>query len=187
MMNPRKIKQRKRVFFGCEGKSEFGYAARLRQLINDTHHNLHINVELLRPGGGDPLTLIERAKEMIAQEKRRAGYVPYKLIAILLDTDLLGQKHKDRRAIELAKELNATLIWQNPCHEAFLLRHIEGCSDLRPSSKSDASNLLIRQVPAYAKGLSAAALSKFISHSEIVRAAKVEKELELFLKSVQYL
>jgi hypothetical protein len=48
--------------------------------------------------------------------------------AVLLDTDRRGQApQRDMRMVELAQRTRLRLIWQEPCHEAFLLRHLEGC------------------------------------------------------------
>ena len=67
------IQPRRRVFLGCEGESERGYGALLGQLLESQRHDVHLDVVLLQPGGGDPLSLVKLAKSRIiaAERKRR--------------------------------------------------------------------------------------------------------------------
>jgi hypothetical protein len=63
------IPQRRRIFLGCEGESERSYSALLNQVALE-ERNLHIalDVELLRPGGGDPLALVQLACRLIERK-----------------------------------------------------------------------------------------------------------------------
>lgn len=132
------IPQRRRVFLGCEGESERGYGARIRQLLELQRQDVHLDVVLLRPGGGDPLTLVERAQRRLMNSRRRQE-PPYVIRAVLLDADRLGESaERDARMRELAVHENITLIWQNPCHEALLLRHFPDCQALRPPTVAHA-------------------------------------------------
>jgi hypothetical protein len=49
------------VFLGCEGESERGYGILIRQLLNEQRKDIFLDVVLLKPGGSDPLALLERA------------------------------------------------------------------------------------------------------------------------------
>ena len=62
------------------------------------------------------------------------------------------------------------MIWQYPCFEGFQLHHLEGCPELKPSTCTDANNLLMDKLASYKKGLSAHELQKFISLNGISRA-----------------
>lgn len=126
------IPQRRRIFLGCEGESERGYATFLGQHLRE-RVGLHIalNTEVLQPGGGDPLALVQLAVQKIARNERNHG--PYQTKAVLLDSDRLGvDLARDRQMRELARERKIRLIFQEPCHEGFLLRHLNGCAQHRP-------------------------------------------------------
>lgn len=56
------IAPRTPIFLGCEGESERGYGALLNRFIHELPEiHIHIHTELLQPGAGDPLALIQRA------------------------------------------------------------------------------------------------------------------------------
>jgi hypothetical protein len=40
--------------------------------------------------------------------------------------------------LRLAQAAHLHLLWQEPSHEALLLRHLDGCQTLRPSSPAAA-------------------------------------------------
>jgi hypothetical protein len=91
------IPQRRRIFLGCEGESERSYGTLLAQFARE-QHSLHIAlmIELLRPGGGDSLDLIQIACQRIERSERNHG--PFRQKAILLDSDRLDlSPERDRR------------------------------------------------------------------------------------------
>jgi len=107
--------------------------------------------------------------------------------AILLDADRLGKSPGRDRLIEpLAKEHDLHVVWQRPCHEAFLLRHIAGYQNRQPTTSKEAHDRLIGAWPDYQKGSPAAFLLKYLSLKEIALACTVEPELASFLKSIKY-
>jgi hypothetical protein len=176
--------QRRRVFFGCEGESERSYGTLLNKLLDQIRKDVHLDVVLL--GGGDHLALVERA-DLHIRLKHDQGYEPYVHRALLLDSDRLGQKKsRDNEAIQLALKSQIRLIWQGPCHEAFLLRHIDGCSALRPQSSQDAMRQLLQKWPNYKKGLSMLRLNERIDIDAVFRAVAVEPELANFLKELGF-
>jgi hypothetical protein len=67
----RLIPQRRRVFLGCEGESERGYCALLSRLLEARRRDVHLDIVLLQPGGGDPLALVELASRRIAEGERK--------------------------------------------------------------------------------------------------------------------
>ena len=180
------VPQRRRIFLGCEGDSERGYGALLRRLLEEQRCDVFLNVVLLKPGGGDPLALIQRAQRRLADSKRR-GEPPYLHRAVLLDNDNLDPSSGRAQELRaLANELQIHLIWQSPCHEAFLLRHIGGCHRLRPPSTSLALSQLQQRWPGYEKGLSALQLAQRIGAEEIRRASHVEPDLAEFLRQIGF-
>ncbi|MGO6694436.1 hypothetical protein ACCS54_20525 [Rhizobium johnstonii] len=62
------IPQRKRTFLGCEGESEQSYGALLARIVGKQKTDFFLDTVLLRPGGGDPLALVE-----LAEKKKKQG------------------------------------------------------------------------------------------------------------------
>jgi hypothetical protein len=182
-MRPRRrsIPQRRRIFVGCEGESEQGYSALLARLIEEARLAVHLDSVLLQPGGGDPLAIIERAAARVDERESRRGE-PYERRFVLLDDDKLGQTaQRDQRIEGVAAHAGLHLIWQSPCYEAVLLRHLEGGVQLRPPSTAIAAQQLVARWPAYRKPMPAARLAERVDHAAIVRVAAVEPRLaELF-------
>lgn len=179
--------QRRRIFLGCEGDSERGYGALLGDLLEERRQDIHLDVVLLRPGGGDPFTLVKRCEEHFIRNARR-GSPAYIRRALLLDSDLRGQdRARDQDATNIARELGLRMIWQEPCHEAFLLRHLEGFRDNRPTLPRDAMTLLQRAWPQYRKGMAAVRLRERVGYEDVLRAAEVENELAEFLRDIGYM
>ncbi len=181
------IQQRRRVFLGCEGESERGYGALLHRLLEARRQDIHLDVVLLRPGGGDPLALVELAQRLITERERKRD-APYVVRAVLLDADRLGRApERDARIREIAAVAKLRLIWQHPCHEALLLRHLENCRDLRPPTTEEAALQLTRRWPEYVKGLPAMRLAQRIGEKEVMQALQVELELAAFLTDIGFL
>jgi hypothetical protein len=180
------IPQRRRIFLGCEGESERGYGALISRLLENQRRDVHLHVVLLRPGGGDPLALIERALKLILEGERKSES-PYLHRAVLLDDDRLGQAPaRDAQMASIAKSARIRVIWQSPCHEALLLRHLDGCQQLRPPTSSHALTELRQRWPEYVKGMPALRLADRIDDSAIRRVFAVETELAAFLSELGY-
>lgn len=172
-----KIKPRERVFLGCEGRSEFGYGALLARIASEvpTVH-LHIHAEILQPGAGDPFELVRRATDRIAKIERYR--MRFKIKAVLLD---IGDKQKNADATKFAHGAGIDyLIWQQPDHEGFLLRHLPGCNQRRPP-RGASLDALIKEWPDYAKGMSGVQLEHRIGLNELLAACKVESDLRAFV------
>jgi hypothetical protein len=140
-MSRLRIQQRTRIYLGCEGASEQGYGARLSQIAEAAGLHLHFDNDVLRPGAGDPLALVQLATRRIREKEAKRGSFAYR--AILLDCDKVGVKpERDTQIEPIAKRNRLHLIWQEPCHEGFLLRHLEGCDTARPVTSELASQAL---------------------------------------------
>lgn len=180
------IPQRRRIFLGCEGESERGYGALIGRLLENRRRDMHLHVVLLKPGGGDPLALVELARKRIAEGERKSES-PYIHRAVLMDADRLGQTPvRDAQIAATAQAARIRIIWQRPCHEALLLRHFEGCQQLQPPISAQALVELRQHWPEYAKGMSALRLAERIDHAAIQRALQVEAELAGFLLDIGY-
>jgi hypothetical protein len=180
------IPQRRRIFLGCEGESERGYGALIGRLLETQRRDVHLHVVLLRPGGGDPLALIERARKLILEGERKSES-PYMHRAVLVDRDRLGQAPlRDAQIALIAEAARIRVIWQRPCHEALLLRHLEGCQQLQPPTSPQALATLRQHWPEYVKGMPALRLADRINDVAIRRALQVETELAGFLADLGY-
>ncbi|GJE18527.1 RloB domain-containing protein [Methylobacterium marchantiae] len=179
------IPQRRRIFLGCEGESEQSYGVLLGRLIEARHRRIHIDAVLLQPGAGDPLGLVERAIRQIRDRTMRTG--AYAGGAILLDSDKRGLvPERDAKAATLCAQHRLHLIWQEPCHEAFLLRHLVRCETLRPAGTHQSLDELRRRWPDYRKGLAATRLALTLDEACVLRAASVEAALNAFLETIEF-
>lgn len=176
-----RIPQRRRIFVGCEGESEGSYVALLGRLSEDRNCHVHLDRANLR--GGDPLAIVEAAVREFRSRVRRRG--PYAAQAVFLDADRRAiAPERAGLATDLATRFNITLIWQEPCHEAFLLRHLPDCERLRPPTAQAAMMELQRRWPDYEKAMPAVSLATRLSLDAVLRAAAVEASLRDFLIAI---
>ena len=177
------IIQRRRVFVGCEGDSEFGYVTLLAHLLEEVHRGCHIHPERL--GGGDPLAMVQAAQRRLPRLVDRRGEFSARFI--LLDADK-GDENLAKRdqAVALAKRLNVQLIWREPCHEGLLLRHLPGFGGHRPVQANTSLQALRHQWPEYEKPLNAVRLGQRVDRAAVLRAAAVEPELRAFLLAIEF-
>lgn len=175
------IPRRKRIFIGCEGASEASYCALIGRLAEEPPRlHLHVDPHILQPGAGDPLELVKKAIATIRfEEKRRA---PFALKAVLLDR---GNPEKSEAAQALASEVDILLVWQDPDHEALLLRHLPDCQQKRPP-KGASLTALQREWPEYTKALPMLELARRIAQPELFAAAAVEPGLREFLVAIGF-
>ena len=87
-------------------------------------------------------------------------------------------------AEHLAREHDIRLIWQEPCHEALLLRHLPGRASDRPPTSKLALTALKAVWKEYEKPMSAASLSRRIDMAGLRRAAAAEPGLREFLNDI---
>jgi hypothetical protein len=174
------IPQRRRIFLGCEGQSELGYAtllARIARELPDAH--IHIDARVLQPGAGNAFALVTRAAQIIANEEERRE--PYAIRAVLLD---VGEAQINAAATTAATRHGIQhLIWQSPDHEALLLRHLPGCQQRRPPRGASLAALR-REWADYEKGRSAQQLAARISLDGVRQACEVEADLRAFLAAI---
>lgn len=175
------IPQRKRVFIGCEGASEASYCALLARLAEGPPRlHLHIEPHILQPGAGDPLELVKKAISTLRfEEKRRAVFA---VKAIILDR---GQPDKCAAATLLASKAGILLVWQDPDHEALLLRHLPNCQQKRPPRGASLAALQ-REWPSYFKALPMLELARRISRAGVFAAASVEPDLQELLSAIGF-
>ncbi len=177
------IKQRKPIFLGCEGESEQGYGQFLNDLVHASGLAIHIEVVNLSPGAGDPIARLHRARKEI--ERRQLRRSDFALKAVLLDSDQVADNANRRQDTEnFARQYGIRILWQEPCHEAFLLRHLEGHTQRRPPTANVASDALQIVWPQYSKPMTKLLLARRIGLSDVQRAASVEAALAEFLREI---
>jgi hypothetical protein len=174
------IPPRRRIFLGCEGESEQSYGSLLARVAEERKQHIALQVVLLRPGGGDPLGLVVLAADLSRRAEERRGPFFYK--AIFLDRDKLGETpDRDKRLFTVADANQLHLVWQDPTHEAFLLRHLANCQNLRPRTAALATSELCKRWPGYRKPMTVIELAERIGAAEVQRACTVTPELEELL------
>jgi hypothetical protein len=179
-----RIPQRVRVYLGCEGQSEQSYARLLGIVADSLGCHLYIDNDLLQPGGGDPLALVQLAVRRIQRKENQRGGT-FRHRALLLDRDKFGQDpRRDAQVEAFARKDDLSLIWQVPCHEAFLLRHFGGFEAIRPATTDLAFEALRRIWPDYEKGMSAAQLGRRINYEGIRRVCAIEAGFANFLRQI---
>lgn len=182
-MNRRPNRARRRRFFlGCEGESEQAYGALLQRLADAAGLSVHIVAKNLQPAG-DPFALADKAARVFTSEERK-GRFAFK--AILLDTDtLVDVPAKGPEAQARLERDGFTAIWQEPNHEALLLRHFAGRE--RDQPQRDRTMAALRaQWPDYRKNMPAADLLRMLSLEHVLRAASVTPNLMLFLRRIGF-
>jgi hypothetical protein len=177
-------RQRRRIFVGCEGEGERSYIALVQRIVDGVHQQVHLDAHPLQPGGGDPLDLARRAEEVIKKIERTRE--PYDERYLLIDRDTLGNSpERDREMRAILNRIDARVLWQDPTHEALILRHLPNCATRRPASTQVAMRQLRQQWPEYEKPMSALQLASRISLEGLRQAAKVEDDLRVLLASIE--
>ena len=124
------LQKKKLVMLGCEGKSERAYAALLNRFIKES--NLPVRIRSLSlEHASDPLSRVQLLLRKVQTKKKQFHWM-----GILLDSDQTQGERANSRAQEarrLARARGINLIWQNPCHEGLLLKHMPGQEKSNPS------------------------------------------------------
>lgn len=176
-----KIPQRKRIFVGCEGESERSYIALLQKLLGP-RAGYHLVGQVLN--GGDPLALVESAEKALRRDET-FGRGVFHAKFLMLDDDLRGRNpQRDRACIQLAERLALTLIWQSPCHEAVLLRHLQHCSHRRPPTSRASEVALQEEWPGYVKNFGSDRLADRVDIHALQRVSRHEPGLAVLLRLI---
>jgi hypothetical protein len=177
------IPSRRPVFMGCEGESEQAYCIVLGDLIKQTVNNVHLDATLLGEGAGSPLAKIKKAIKKIEQYERTRSKFWKK--AVLCDSDLIDHNAEQKTHTEnLASSHGIRIIWQQPCHEAFLLRHLLNCAQLRPPTAVLANRELVAKWQNYQKPMSRIQIAKNINIDGLKQVSLVEHEFRMFLNEL---
>jgi hypothetical protein len=175
---------RTRIYMGCEGKSELAYLGLLRDIFEEAGILVHVEPDNLHPVG-DPLRRVEAAVRRSAENERKHGQYDYRFV--LLDHDQVDKDPQRAAQVEaLAHRHEIRLIWQRPCHEAMLLRHLTGHQNDAPQSSMIAQNTLTNVWPTYRKPMEKRDLAKIIDLAAFRRAIAVECGLRHFAECIGF-
>jgi hypothetical protein len=141
---PAHIPLRRQIFVGCEGKSEAGYVALLQDFAKSLNLPIYLNIKELAPGAGDPLARVEVAVRLIKQESD-ARLAPATSFMLLDEDQTVLAPARAETARQLAAQKNIRIVWQRPCFEPVLLRHLPGCHTRRPPDTPGADAALQRE------------------------------------------
>lgn len=174
------IPLRRLIYVGCEGKSEANYAGFLQDLCRDAGLPVHLVIDELAPGAGDPLDRIAMAVRRLGQLRKKRE-APEKRFALLDSDQAERDPERAERARRLAEANGISIVWQHPCFEAVILRHLEGKAGQRPPDTPGSEKALGKIWPAYAKPMPRAALGAKFDLTALSRVANVEPELKAML------
>lgn len=177
------IPLRRPVYIGCEGASEVGYAGFLQDLLREARVSVHLHIDELGPGTGDPLSRIEMAVLRLKQLQVKRS-APAERFALLDFDQAERDPHRAERASKLAADNEITILWQHPCFEAMLLRHLVGKTGNRPPDTLGAIRALEREWVGYEKPMTRASLARRIDRAAVLRAAGVEPDLAALLRCI---
>jgi hypothetical protein len=111
--------RKRRIYVGCEGDAEYEYVRWLKQLIHASDRQVYLVPDNLEGGG-----LGEMARLAVASMRRMARDERFVRGFALLDTDRAAQQPQELAELQARLRGAAiTVIWQDPCGEAFLLSH----------------------------------------------------------------
>jgi uncharacterized membrane protein YccC len=160
-----------------------GYAGWLRNMVRDQALPFHIELYDLGQGAGEPVTRIAMAVDRINQLERNRLAFSRKFL--FLDTDqLTTDTQRAELAHRRAAENKIVVIWQEPTHEAFLLRHLPRCLTLRPANKQIADAELSKKWVGYKKPLDAELIEKRIDIEGALRVSTHLPELQDLLGAI---
>ena len=173
--------QRRRIFVGCEGESEIGYAALIGQLAEESGCAVHLDIRKCRVG--DPLTIVESAVRELRMRLNRRG--AFEAQVVFLDADRRGDDPvRTAVADQLLLNHKFHAVWSKPTLEALLLRHFPGCQHLKPTTSVLALRRLHACWPEYRKGMTAQEFRAKLDGAAVARAAAVVPALRTFLDSI---
>lgn len=173
---------RTRVFVGCEGRSEQAYVRWLQERADQ--RGLCLYFDSADVSGGDPLSVVEKSIRICRHNEKFKGVYGAKLV--LLDEDRIGHcKSRDAKIGPTIKKNGFGLIYQRFDHEALLLRHLPGCSTMRPPRGFSLERLL-QHWPDYLKPATFLDLERRLTNECLVQALNVEPALKKALAQLGF-
>lgn len=176
-MKKRIIQERKRIFIAGEGESEQSFVKWLQQLSDQQGLYIHLDCQTLEGGGYK--TMLERT---IRERKRKERYRA-KFSILLVDGDRAERRDDGWTLAQLKQQAlkqNIIVCVQRPNLEGILLRMLPNNECLQPIGTKTHSQLC-QAWPDYQKPADARSLAAKFSLNDLIRVAKVDEELNIFL------
>ena len=176
---PRRFKRP--VFVACEGGSEAGYIRWLNRQADPQGVPVAFTARDMK--GGDPVDIAERAIRFL----QRSIGVPrtYRGKYLFLDRDLsVNSKQVLDRAVKLAERHSFRIVWQQICHECFLLKHFSKTETRNPLTAKACETALSGVWPDYRKGLDAIGYESHLTIDNLALARGNLPELDAFLNDI---
>jgi hypothetical protein len=159
------------------------YTGWLRNLVLDRDLPFYFVLSDLGRGAGDPFARVDMAIERVTRLERNRE--PFLGRFLFLDTDqLTADPGRAEQARRQALEHSFTVIWQDPTHEAFLLRHLPGHDTDRPPDKRTADAALAKQWADYRKPCAAKYLEQRLGLDGVRRVAAQLPALADLLRTI---
>ena len=170
------------IFFGCEGESEQAYGKFLNILAKKMDLKVHISTFVASPAGDAFVVIQKSIRECKIRSENRDIF---KAKIVLLDSDTLPQieNRKRDKMYKMIKENKFIVIWQNPAHEGFLLKHFDGYQNSNPS-KRDSEMMLQKVWPEYRKNIPVDKIEKVLDIEKVIRASSVNENFMNILKII---
>ena len=158
------------------------YGQLLYDLARQAGCHVHLEVAGLIPGAGDPMARITRARKEIA--KRVGRRTKFSAQFVLMEIDQVESHGLNLASIEkAAAEQDIKIVWQTPCHEGLLLRHLAP-NQTAPVTSDATIRELKKRWPAYDKPLTRAQLAKLLDVDQVLAAAAQEPALTVLLTEI---
>ena len=176
---PRQFKRP--VYVACEGKSEAGYIRWLNRLADARGVPIALTAQDMK--GGAPAIIADKAIRFL--QGSIGGPRIYRGKYLFLDRDLAVNSQRELdRAMQIAEKHLFGIVWQQVCHECFLLKHFSQTERLNPSTPDACSRALLGVWPAYRKGLDATEYERQLSFDHLARARGNLPDLDAFLNDI---
>ena len=169
------------IYVACEGKSEVGDVRWLNRLADFQGVPVAFTAHNMR--GGAPADIAERAIRFLRGSI--GGPRVYRGKYLFIDSDLaVNSRQELDRAAQIAEKFSFGIVWQQVCHECFLLKHFSETERLNPSTPDACSRALLGVWPAYRKGLDATEYERQLSLEHLARARGNLPDLDAFLNDI---
>lgn len=171
-----KVKRRRVVFIGVEGRSDRAFARFLHRRCDEKDLHLHLIIEA--GNGGDSVSIVEDAARNL---KRHSGKKDIGDRLVLLDSDRIVEDRNAGRDVQnVASKEKLEIIFFQPNLEGLLLRLHRGYENRKITG--NAMRELRKVWPEYTKKLTADQLDRRFGLSDLGRAARYDNGLRRLLE-----
>ena len=176
---PRRVKRP--IFVACEGKSETGYVRWLNRLAD--HQGVPVALTAHDMKGGAPAIIADKAIRFLRGSI--GGPRTYRGKYLFLDSDpAVNTQHELDRAVQIAEKHLFGVIWQQVCHECFLLKHFAETENRNPPIANSCEIALLGVWPTFRKGLDATEYERHLSLEHLARGRDNLPDLDAFLNDI---